>query len=135
VPTSSVALAVSQITREKNRIFIDSGAGSTDLTGPQCSPNTVHWTYDTYALANGTGSAMVKRGGDTWFFLTADYAFGQSLQSETAAVVTRNGGKVLGSAKVPFPANDFSSFLLQAQGSGAKVIGLANAGGDTINAV
>ncbi|KMO38650.1 ABC transporter permease [Methylobacterium variabile] len=135
VPTSSVALAVSQITREKNKIFIDSGAGSTDLTGSQCSPNTIHWTYDTYALANGTGSAMVKRGGDTWFFLTADYAFGQSLQSETAAVVTRNGGKVLGSAKVPFPANDFSSFLLQAQGSGSKVIGLANAGGDTINAV
>ncbi len=135
VPTSSVALAVSQITREKNRIFIDSGAGSTDLTGSQCSPNTIHWTYDTYALANGTGSAMVKRGGDTWFFLTADYAFGQSLQTETAAVVTRNGGKVVGSAKVPFPASDFSSFLLQAQGSGAKVIGLANAGGDTINAV
>ncbi|TNC07508.1 ABC transporter substrate-binding protein [Methylobacterium terricola] len=135
VPTSSVALAVSQITREKNKIFVDSGAGSTDLTGPQCSPNTVHWTYDTYALANGTGGAMVKRGGDTWFFLTADYAFGQSLQTETAAVVLRNGGKVLGSAKVPFPASDFSSFLLQAQGSGAKVIGLANAGGDTINAV
>ncbi|GJD52908.1 hypothetical protein OPKNFCMD_5675 [Methylobacterium crusticola] len=135
VPTSSVALAVSQITREKNKIFIDSGAGSTDLTGTQCSPNTVHWTYDTYALANGTGSAMVKRGGDTWFFLTADYAFGQSLQNETAAVVTRSGGKVIGSAKVPFPANDFSSFLLQAQGSGSKVIGLANAGGDTINAV
>ncbi|TGE00684.1 ABC transporter substrate-binding protein [Methylobacterium nonmethylotrophicum] len=135
VPTSSVALAVSQITREKNKIFIDSGAGTTDLTGSQCSPNTIHWTYDTYALANGTGSAMVKRGGDTWFFLTADYAFGQSLQSETAAVVTRTGGKVIGSAKVPFPANDFSSFLLQAQGSGAKVIGLANAGGDTINAV
>ncbi|SEP48003.1 amino acid/amide ABC transporter substrate-binding protein, HAAT family [Methylobacterium sp. ap11] len=135
VPTSSVALAVSQVTREKNKIFIDSGAGSTDLTGSQCSPNTVHWTYDTYALANGTGGAMVKRGGDTWFFLTADYAFGQSLQSETAAVVTRNGGKVLGSARVPFPANDFSSFLLQAQASGAKVIGLANAGGDTINAV
>ncbi len=135
VPTSSVALAVSQITREKNRIFIDSGAGSVDLTGSQCSPNTVHWTYDTYALANGTGSAMIKRGGDTWFFLTADYAFGQSLQNETAAVVTRNGGKVIGSTKTPFPANDFSSFLLQAQGSGAKVIGLANAGGDTINAV
>ncbi|SFU97898.1 amino acid/amide ABC transporter substrate-binding protein, HAAT family [Methylobacterium sp. 174MFSha1.1] len=135
VPTSSVALAVSQVTREKNKIFIDSGAGTTDLTGSQCSPNTIHWTYDTYALANGTGGAMVKRGGDTWFFLTADYAFGQSLQSETAAVVTRSGGKVLGSAKVPFPASDFSSFLIQAQGSGAKVIGLANAGGDTINAV
>jgi branched-chain amino acid transport system substrate-binding protein len=135
VPTSSVALAVSQITREKNKIFIDSGAGSTDLTGAQCSPNTVHWTYDTYALANGTGSAMIKRGGDSWFFLTADYAFGQSLQDETVAVIKRNGGKLVGAAKVPFPASDFSSFLLQAQSSGAKVVGLANAGGDTINAV
>ena len=133
--TSSVALAVNQVTREKNKVLIDSGAGTADLTGPQCTPNTVHWVYDTVALANGTGGAMVKRGGDTWFFLTADYVFGQTLQRDTAAVVTRNGGKVVGSVKTPFPTADFSSFLLQAQGSGAKVIGLANAGGDTINAI
>lgn len=135
VPTSSVALAISQITREKNKVFIVSGAGSTDLTGPQCSPNTVHWTYDTYALAKGTGSAMIKRGGDSWFFMTADYAFGHSLQNETAAVVQENGGKVVGSVRTPFPGTDFSSFLLQAQASKAKVIGLANAGGDTINSI
>jgi branched-chain amino acid transport system substrate-binding protein len=135
VPTSSVALAVSQITKEKNKVFIDSGAGSTDLTGKQCTPNTIHWTYDTYALAKGTGGAMVKRGGDTWFFITADYAFGKSLEENTAKVVTSAGGKVLGSVKTPFPASDFSSFLLQAQASQAKVIGLANAGGDTINAI
>ncbi|GJD87075.1 ABC transporter substrate-binding protein [Methylobacterium hispanicum] len=133
--TSSVALAVNQVTREKNKVLIDSGAGTADLTGPQCTPNTVHWVYDTVALANGTGGAMVKRGGDTWFFLTADYVFGQTLQRDTAAVVTKNGGKVVGSVKTPFPTADFSSFLLQAQGSGAKVIGLANAGGDTINAI
>ncbi|GJD80452.1 ABC transporter substrate-binding protein [Methylobacterium gregans] len=133
--TSSVALAINQVTREKNKVLIDSGAGTADLTGPQCTPNTVHWVYDTVALANGTGSAMVKRGGDTWFFLTADYVFGQTLQRDTAAVVTKNGGKVVGSVKTPFPTADFSSFLLQAQGSGAKVIGLANAGGDTINAI
>ncbi len=135
VPTSSVALAVSQVTREKNRIFIDSGAGTAELTGKSCSPNTIHWTYDTYALANGTGSAMIRRGGDTWYFLTADYAFGLALQGDTTAVVERKGGRVLGASRVPFPASDFSSFLLQAQGSKAKVIGLANAGGDTINAV
>ncbi len=135
VPTSSVALAVSQVTREKNKIFIDSGAGAADLTGKQCSPNTIHWTYDTWALAHGTGSAMVKRGGNTWFFITADYAFGQALERDTAAVVQQAGGKVLGSVKHPFPGSDFSSFLLQAQASGAKVIGLANAGGDTINTI
>ncbi|MFE1598607.1 ABC transporter substrate-binding protein [Methylobacterium sp. ID0610] len=135
VPTSSVALAVAQVSREKNKAFVNSGAGTADLTGPQCAPTTVHWTYDTVALANGTGSAMVKRGGSTWFFLTADYAFGQALQRDTSAVVTKNGGKVVGSVKTPFPTSDFSSFLLQAQGSGAKVIGLANAGGDTINAI
>jgi len=135
VPTSSVALAVSQVTREKNKIFIDSGAGAADLTGKQCSPNTVHWTYDTWALAHGTGSAMVKQGGDSWFFITADYAFGQALERDTAAVVEKAGGKVLGSVKHPFPGSDFSSFLLQAQSSGAKVIGLANAGGDTINSI
>jgi branched-chain amino acid transport system substrate-binding protein len=133
--TSSVALAISQVTKEKNKVFIDTGAGTADLTGPQCTPNTVHWVYDTVALANGTGGAMVKRGGNTWFFLTADYAFGQALQRDTTAVVTKNGGKVVGSVKAPFPTADFSSFLLQAQGSGAKVIGLANAGGDTINAI
>jgi len=135
VPTSSVALAVSQVTKEKNKIFIDSGAGTTELTGKSCSPNTIQWTYDTYALAHGTAGAMLKRGGETWYFLTADYAFGISLQDQASAVVKAGGGKVLGAAKVPFPATDFSSFLLQAQASQAKVVGLANAGGDTVNAV
>jgi branched-chain amino acid transport system substrate-binding protein len=135
VPTSSVALAVNQITREKNRILLNSGAASSDLTGPQCSPNTVHWTYDTYALAQGTGGAMVKAGGDTWYFLTADYAFGHALERDTAAVVQKAGGRVLGAVRTPFPGTDFSSFLLQAQASRAKVIGLANAGGDTINSI
>jgi branched-chain amino acid transport system substrate-binding protein len=135
VPTSSVALAVHQLTRDKNKIHINSGAGSSDITGPACSPNTVHWTYDTWALANGTGSAMVKRGGDTWYFLTADYAFGHALERDTSAVVTKSGGKVLGSSRHPLSATDFSSFLLSAQSSKAKVIGLANAGGDTINSI
>jgi branched-chain amino acid transport system substrate-binding protein len=135
VPTSSVALAINQVTREKNKVFINSGAASSDLTGAQCSPNTVHWTYDTVMLANGTGGAMVRAGGDTWFFLTADYAFGHALERDTAAVVVKNGGKVLGAVKTPFPGTDFSSFLLQAQASKAKVIGLANAGGDTINSI
>jgi branched-chain amino acid transport system substrate-binding protein len=135
VPTSSVALAISQITRDKNKVFINSGAATSDLTGSQCSPNTVHWTYDTVQLANVTGSAIVKTGGNTWFFLTADYAFGHALERDTAAVVVKNGGKVLGSVRTPFPATDFSSFLLQAQSSGAKVIGLANAGGDTVTSI
>ncbi|WP_186416992.1 ABC transporter substrate-binding protein [Bosea sp. CS1GBMeth4] len=135
VPTSSVALAINQITREKNKIHINSGAASSDLTGKACSPNTVHWTYDTYALAQGTGGAMVKAGGDSWFFLTADYAFGHALERDTAAVVTKAGGKVLGAVRTPFPGTDFSSFLLQAQASKAKVVGLANAGGDTINSI
>jgi branched-chain amino acid transport system substrate-binding protein len=135
VPTSSVALAISTLTREKNKIHINSGGGSSDLTGSQCSPNTVHWTYDTWALANGTGSAMVKRGGDSWYFLTADYAFGHALERDTSAVVTKSGGKVLGSSRHPLSATDFSSFLLSAQSSKAKVIGLANAGGDTINSI
>nr|WP_293425067.1 ABC transporter substrate-binding protein [Phreatobacter sp.] len=135
VPTSSVALAVNQITREKNKIHLNSGAASSDLTGAQCSPNTVHWTYDTYALAQGTGGAMVKAGGDSWFFLTADYAFGHALERDTSAVVTRAGGRVVGAVRTPFPGTDFSSFLLQAQSSRAKVIGLANAGGDTINSI
>jgi branched-chain amino acid transport system substrate-binding protein len=135
VPTSSAALAVNQVTREKNKVFLVSGAASSDLTGPQCSPNTVHWTYDTWALGNGTGGAMVKQGGDTWFFVTADYAFGHALERDTAAVVQKAGGKVLGQVRHPFPGTDFSSFLLQAQASKAKVIGLANAGGDTIASV
>jgi branched-chain amino acid transport system substrate-binding protein len=135
VPTSSVALAVNQITREKNKVFLVSGAAASDLTGPQCSPNTVHWTYDTWALANGTGNAIVKTGGDSWFFLTADYAFGHALERDTAAVVEKNGGKVVGRVRHPFPGTDFSSFLLQAQASKAKVIGLANAGADTTNAI
>jgi len=136
VPTSSVALAVNQITREKNKIFINSGAAASDLTGKQCSPNTIHWTYDTWALANGTGSAMVKAGGDSWFFLTADYAFGHALERDTTEFVRKAGGRVLGSVRTPFPGTtDFSAFLLQAQASRAKVIGLANAGGDTINSI
>jgi len=135
VPTSSVALAVAEVTRDKNKVFLISGAASSDLTGPKCSPNSVHWTYDTWMLANGTGKALVKTGGDTWFFLTADYAFGHALERDTAAVVTANGGKVLGEVAVPLNTPDFSSFLLQAQASKAKVIGLANAGGDTINAI
>jgi branched-chain amino acid transport system substrate-binding protein len=130
-----VALAVNQITREKGKAFLNSGAATSDLTGKACSPNTIHWTYDTWMLANGTGSAIVKTGGDSWFFLTADYAFGHALERDTEAVVLKNGGKVLGKVRHPFPGNDFSSFLLQAQASKAKVIGLANAGGDTINSI
>jgi branched-chain amino acid transport system substrate-binding protein len=135
VPTSSVALAISEVVREKNKVFLVSGAASSDLTGPKCSPNTVHWTYDTWALANGTGKALVKTGGDTWFFLTADYAFGHALERDTAATVEANGGKVLGKIRHPLNTSDFSSYLLQAQASKAKVIGLANAGGDTINSI
>ena len=135
VPTSSVALAVNDVTKEKNKVMVNSGAGSSDLTGKACSPNTVHWTYDTWMLAHSTGGAMVKNGGDSWFFLTADYAFGQALQDDTTKVVTAAGGKVLGSVKHPLNASDFSSFLLQAQNSKAQILGLANAGGDTINAI
>jgi branched-chain amino acid transport system substrate-binding protein len=135
VPTSSVALAVSNITKEKNKVFLVSGAAASDLTGKACTPNTIHWTYDTWALANGTGNAIVKTGGDTWFFITADYAFGHALERDTAAVVEKNGGKVLGKVRHPFPGQDFSSFLLQAQSSKAKIIGLANAGSDTTNAI
>src|ERR1700751_3224808 len=134
-PNSGVALAVNQITRDKGKAFLVSGAASSDLTGKACSPNTIHWTYDTWMLANGTGSAIVKTGGDTWFFLTADYAFGLALERDTEAVVLKNGGKVLGKVRHPLNAQDFSSFLLQAQASKAKVIGLANAGGDTTNAI
>jgi branched-chain amino acid transport system substrate-binding protein len=135
VPSSAVALAVNELVRDKNKVLLASGAGSTDLTGKACTPNTVHWTYDTWALANGTGKAIVQDGGDSWFFLTADYAFGQSLERDVASVVQAGGGKVLGAAKHPLNAPDFSSLLLQAQSSKAKIIGLANAGGDTINAI
>jgi branched-chain amino acid transport system substrate-binding protein len=135
VPTSSVGLAVNQIVREKNKVHLNSGSATSDMTNKACSPNTVHWAYDTYMLSNGTGKALVKTGGDTWFFLTADYAFGHALERDTEAVVLANGGKVLGKVRTPFPGQDFSSFLLQAQASKAKVIGLANAGGDTINSI
>jgi branched-chain amino acid transport system substrate-binding protein len=135
VPTSSVALAVSDVVRDKNKVFLVSGAAISDLTGPKCSPNTVHWTYDTWMLANSTGKSIVKTGGDTWFFLTADYAFGHALERDTAAVVKANGGQVLGEVAHPLSTQDFSSYLLQAQTSKAKIIGLANAGGDTINAI
>src|SRR6185503_7609120 len=134
-PNSGVALAVNQITRDKKKAFINSGAASSDLTGKACSPNTVHWTYDTWMLANGTGSAIVKTGGDSWYFITADYAFGHALERDTEAVVLKNGGKVLGKVRHPLNTQDFSSFLLQAQASKAKIIGLANAGGDTINSI
>src|SRR5207237_974376 len=135
VPNSGVALAVNQITRDKGKAFIVSSAATSDLTGKACSPNTIHWTYDTWALANGTGNAVVKTGGDTWFFITADYAFGHALERDVEAVVLKNGGKVLGKVRHPLNTQDFSSFLLQAQASKAKVIGLANAGGDTTNAI
>ena len=135
VPNSGVALAVSQVANQKNKVFIVSGAAASDLTGPKCNANTIHWTYDTWMLANGTGTAIVKTGGDTWFFLTSDYAFGHALERDTIAAVEKAGGKVLGKVRHPLNTNDFSSFLLQAQSSKAKVIGLANAGGDTINSI
>ena len=135
VPTSSVALAINEIAREKKKAFLNSGAATSDLTGKNCSPNTVHWTYDTWMLAHGTGSAIVKTGGDSWFFLTADYAFGHALERDTEAVVKKGGGKVVGKVRHPLNTQDFSSFLLQAQASKAKIIGLANAGGDTINSI
>jgi branched-chain amino acid transport system substrate-binding protein len=135
VPTSSVALAVNELVREKNKVFLAVGPATSDLTGSACSANTVHWIFDTWALANGTANEVVKRGGDTWFFLTADYAFGHALERDTEAVVRRSGGQVLGRVRHPFPGSDFSSFLLQAEASRAKIIGLANAGGDTINSI
>jgi len=135
VPTSGVAFAVSDLAREKNKVFLVSGGGSSDLTGPKCSPNTVHWTYDTWMVAHGTAGAVMKSGGDTWFFLVADYAFGHALERDASAVVSANGGKVLGSVSHPLNTQDFSSFLLQAQHSKAKIIGLANAGGDMQNAI
>jgi branched-chain amino acid transport system substrate-binding protein len=135
VPTSSVALPISALTRERNRININSGGGSSDLTGIACSPNTVHWTYDTYALSNVAGKTMVKRGEDTWFFVTADNAFGVTLERDAANVVREGGGKVLGDVRHPVNSPDFSSVLRRAQASKAKVIALANAGGDTTNAL
>jgi branched-chain amino acid transport system substrate-binding protein len=135
VPNSGVALAVSAVAANKNKLFIVSGAAASDLTGAKCNANTIHWSYDTWMLANGTGTAMVKTGGDSWYFLTADYAFGAALERDTSAAVTKAGGKVLGGVKHPLNTNDFSSFLLQAQSSKAKVVGLANAGGDTINSI
>jgi branched-chain amino acid transport system substrate-binding protein len=132
---SNVGLAIANLAKEKNVVNLNSGSGSSDLTGSQCTPNTVHWAYDTYMLANGTGKALVKSGGDTWFFITADYAFGAALERDTTAAVTGSGGKVLGDVKHPLNTADFSSFLLQAQNSKAKIIGLANAGGDTTNAL
>ena len=135
VLNSGVALAVNNLVKEKNSIMINTGAASSDLTNAQCSPNTIHWVYDTYMLANSTGQALVKAGGDTWYFLTADYAFGAALERDTTAVVVKAGGKVIGGVKHPLNTADFSSFLLQAQASKAKIIGMANAGGDTINAI
>ena len=136
VPTSSVGLAVSTVCREKNKVMLNSGTGTSDLTGPQCSPNTIHWTYDTYMLGKSTGGATVKAGGDSWFFITADYVFGQTLQRDTAEIVKKAGGKVLGSIAYPFPeTTDFSSMLVRAQASGAKVLGLAMAGADTENCI
>jgi len=135
VPNSGVALAVNQITKDKGKAFLAVGPGTSDLTGKACTPNTVHWAYDTWMLANGTGTAITKQGGDTWFFITADYAFGAALERDTTAAVTKAGGKVLGGVKAPLNNQDFSSFLLQAQASKAKIIGLANAGGDTTNSI
>ncbi len=135
VPNSGVALAVNGITKEKGKAFLAVGPGTSDLTGKACTPNTVHWAYDTWMLANGTGTAITKGGGDTWFFISADYAFGAALERDTTAAVTKNGGKVVGGVKAPLNNQDFSSFLLQAQASKAKVIGLANAGGDTTNSI
>lgn len=135
VPGSAIALAVSDLAREKGRIHLNSGAGTAELTGAKCSPNTVHWTYDSWALANGTARAMVQQGGDSWFFISADYAFGKAMQQDASSVVEASGGTVAGSAAHPLGTSDFASFLLQAQSSGAKVIGLANAGGDMISAV
>jgi len=135
VPVSSVAFAVQQIAKERNRALLISSSGSSDLTGKSCSPTSVHWTYDTYALAQTAGKAMMQQGGDSWFFITADYAFGHALERDTAAIVKANGGKVLGAIRHPQDTPDLSSFLLRAQSSKAKVIGLANAGGDTINSI
>ena len=134
-PSSGVALAVNNVVKEKNSVLLNSGAATADLTGKACTPNTVSFTYDTYMLANGTGKALTKAGGNTWFFLTVDYAFGHALERDTTSAVIANGGKVIGGVKHPLNTSDFSSFLLQAQSSKAKIIGLANAGGDTTNSI
>jgi branched-chain amino acid transport system substrate-binding protein len=133
--SSAVALAVEEVSREKHKPVLFNGPASSDITGPRCSPYAAHWNYDTYALAHVTGSAVVKAGGDTWYFMGADYAFGHALERDTAAVVEQSGGKVLGAVYHPINTSDFSSFLLQAQASKAKIVGLANAGGDTINSI
>jgi branched-chain amino acid transport system substrate-binding protein len=133
--SSGVGLAIANLAKDKNVVNLNSGSASSDLTGAQCSPNTVHWVYDTYMLANSTGQALVKAGGDTWYFLTADYAFGHALERDTAAVVVKSGGKVIGTVRHPLNSSDFSSFLLQAQASKAKIVGMANAGGDTTNTI
>ena len=136
VANSSVALAVAGVARDKNKIYMNSGAATSDLTAASCNANTIHWVYDTYMLAKSTGGALAKAGGDTWFFITADYAFGHALQRDTTEFVTAAGGKVVGSVRYPFPGTtDFSSLLIQAQASGAKVLGIANAGTDTINTI
>ncbi len=135
VPTSSVALAVQGVSKDVHKIVLFSGAGASDISGKSCSPYSAHWTYDTYALAHGTGGTMVKQGGKTWYFITADYAFGHDLERDTAAVVEQDGGKVLGQSLVPLNTADFSNYLLEAQGSGAQVVGLANAGSDTSNSI
>ena len=135
IPTSSVGLAIAKISADKGKLNLNSGSATADLTGKACNAHTIHWTYDTWMLANGTGKAVVKNGGDTWFFLTADYSFGQALERDTEEVILKNGGKVVGKVRTPFPTQDFSSFLLQAQASKAKIIGLANAGGDTTNSI
>lgn len=135
LPNSGVALAVSAVVKEKNGVFLNTGSASSELTNKQCTPNTIHWVYDTYALATSTGKAVTKNGGDSWFFITADYAFGKQLEADTSAVVTANGGKIVGSVRAPLNNADFSSFLLQAQASKAKIVGLANAGADTVNSV
>jgi branched-chain amino acid transport system substrate-binding protein len=136
VANSGVALAVANVARDKNKVYLNSGAATSDLTGSACNANTIHWVYDTYMLARSTGGAMVKAGGDSWFFVTADYAFGKALQRDTTAFVTSAGGKVVGSVAYAFPGTaDFSSYLIQAQSSGAKVLGIANAGADTINTI
>ena len=135
IPASGMALAIMQLSKDKKKIALVTSAGSSDITGKSCSPYTAHWTWDTYAMSHGTGAVIVKRGGKDWFFITADYVFGHTLERDTAAVVTANGGKVLGSVRHPLNTADFSSYLLQAQSSGAKIIGLANGGADTINSV
>jgi branched-chain amino acid transport system substrate-binding protein len=135
LPSSGIALAVSKLGEEKKKVVMVTSAATSDLTGKNCSPYTVHWTYDTYALARSTGAAVVKAGGDSWYFLSADYAFGQALERDATNVIKEGGGKVVGSSRHPLSAADFSSFLLQAQGSKAKVIGLANGGQDTVNSV